>query len=77
MLKQIDEDKPIGEMKIINDFLPTPKELALKGQKQRITILLNKRSVDFFKKVANKNNIKYQWMIRELIEKYAEQYMGN
>ena len=40
----------------------------------KITLLLKKSSVDFFKHKANKCHTKYQKMIRELVDRYAAQY---
>jgi predicted DNA binding CopG/RHH family protein len=64
----------ISKGKIIDDFLPPPEELIRKEPKVKITITLNKRSVDFFKKHAQKNNVKYQTMINEVLDKYAQKY---
>ena len=42
-------DEPMGKVKVISDFLPTPAELALKNETVKVTITLSKTSVDFFK----------------------------
>ena len=47
-------DEPIGKVKVISDFLPSPEELALKDETVKVTIALSKSSVDFFKKEAKK-----------------------
>ncbi len=67
-------DKPIGRIKIIDDFLPEPKDLVLKEETTKITISLTKSSIDFFKHEAEKYNTNYQTMIRKLIDKYASRY---
>ena len=64
----------ITEGKIVTDFLPSPEELVRKEPKVKITITLNTRSVEFFKKHAQKNNVKYQTMINEVLDKYVQQY---
>jgi hypothetical protein len=64
-------DEPIGKVKIVGDFLPSPEELALKDETVKITIALSKASVDFFKKEARKYNTQYQKMIRRLLDEYA------
>ncbi len=64
-------DEPIGKVRIISDFLPTPKELALKDETVKVTIALSKTSVEFFKKEAKKYNTQYQKMIRRLLDEYA------
>ena len=74
MRRKTDNDMPIGKMRIVADFLPSPEELAESEQTQKITISLNKRSVEFFKSQADRNSTKYQRMIRILLEKYADKY---
>ncbi len=68
-IKYIDE--PIGKVKILKDFLPSPEELALKDETVKITISLSKASIDFFKKEAKQHNTQYQKMIRRLLDEYA------
>ena len=64
-------DEPMGNVKIVPDFLPSPEELALKDETVKVTISLSKVSVDFFKKEAKKHNTQYQKMIRRLLDEYA------
>jgi predicted DNA binding CopG/RHH family protein len=66
--------KAIYSGEIIADFLPPPEKLVRKEPKVKITITLNSGSVDFFKKSAKKNNVKYQTMINELLDKYVQVY---
>lgn len=47
-------DKAIGKIKIVEDFLPPPKDLELKEETTKITISLTKSSVEFFKSEAEK-----------------------
>lgn len=63
-------DEPI-EAKVIKDFLPSPKELTLHEEKEKVTLTLTKKSLDFFKNVAKKNNASYQAMIRRLLDYYV------
>ena len=72
--KIMDSNKPIGKMARINDFLPPPEELIMPEETVKITILLKKSSVDFFKHKAQECHTKYQKMIRELVDKYAAEY---
>ena len=67
-------DKPMGEPKVIKDFLPAPDQLILKEENIKVTISLNKASVEFFKEVAKKQNTSYQKMIRKVIDWYASHY---
>ncbi|MBP9854973.1 MAG: CopG family transcriptional regulator [Candidatus Omnitrophica bacterium] len=75
MIKKINHsDMPIGKLTKIRDVLPLPSELAMPEETTKITISLNKSSVDFFKRQAKKFNTKYQRMIRELVDRYATEY---
>ena len=64
-------NEPIGKVRVVPDFLPSPEELALKDETVKITISLSKTSVDFFKKEAKKYKTQYQKMIRRLLDEYA------
>lgn len=64
-------DKPIGKVKVISDFLPSPEELVLKDETVKVTIALSKASIEFFKNEAKKYNTQYQKMIRRLLDEYA------
>ena len=67
-------DEPMGELRVVRDFLPPPDQLALKEENVKITISLRKSSVEFFKKEAQKHHTSYQKMIRRIIDWYASQY---
>ena len=64
-------DGSMEDVKIIEDFLPSPQELALKEETVKITIALSKRSVDFFKEQANNYKTQYQKLIRRLLDEYV------
>lgn len=64
----------MGDPKIIRDFLPTPEELVPKEENVKITISLNKSSVEFFREKARENHTSYQKMIRRLIDWYASRH---
>lgn len=64
-------NEPLGDVRVIDDFLPSPDELAFKEDSVKVTIGLSKRSVDFFKKEAKKRRTPYQRMIRRLLDTYA------
>ena len=70
-------DEPIGDLKVVRDFLPPPDQLVLKEENVKITISLKKSSVEFFKKEAQRRRISYQKMIRRVIDWYASQYQKN
>ena len=67
-------NEPLGSPKVVADFLPRPEDLAFQDAGVKVTIALSKRSVDFFKIEAQKNNTQYQRMIRRLLDAYAEHH---
>ncbi len=71
MKKKIDENMPVGRLKRIKDFLPSPEELAMSEEKVKITIELSRKSVNFFKSEAKHRRTKYQKMIRRLLDRYT------
>jgi predicted DNA binding CopG/RHH family protein len=64
-------NEPMGKVRIVSDFLPSPKDLVLKDETVKVTISLSKASVDFFKEEARKHKTQYQKMIRRLLDEYA------
>ncbi len=67
-------NEPMGELRLVKDFLPKPEQLVLKEEHIKITISLNKSSIDFFKKKAKEQHTSYQKMIRRLVDWYASQH---
>ncbi len=67
-------DEPMGELRVVKDFLPPPEKLALKEDHVKVTISLNKTSVEYFKREAQKHRTSYQRMIRRLLDWYAAQH---
>ena len=65
-------DEPIGEARVVEDFLPPPSELVQKEDLEKVTIALSKRSVDFFRREARRNGTQYQRMIRALLDRYVQ-----
>ena len=65
-------DEPLGELKIIHDFLPSPEELAFREESVKVTISLSKKSVEFFKSEATRHDTHYQRMIRQLLDAYVD-----
>jgi len=65
-------DEPLGEFRVVSDFLPSPEELAFREESVKVTIALSKKSVDFFKAEADKHHSQYQRMIRQLIDAYVD-----
>ena len=70
-----DISEAIEQAEVIADFLPPPDQLVLKEETVRVTLNLNKQSVDFFKLRARENGIPYQRMIRKVLDIYAERFL--
>src|SRR5437773_8173973 len=67
-------DEPLGNPRVVPDFLPRPEDLVFRDEGVKITIALSKRSVEFFKSEARRHNTQYQRMIRRLLDAYAEHH---
>jgi predicted DNA binding CopG/RHH family protein len=61
----------IGDLRVVEDFLPSPSELVLREDNVKVTLSLSRRSVDFFKREAGAARVPYQRMIRALVDAYA------
>ncbi len=57
--------------KRVKDFLPSPEELALIEKKEKVTLNLDKKTLEFFKEQAQKYNVSYQAMIRNLLQSFV------
>lgn len=60
--------------KAVTDLLPEPQKLAAKEASLKVTLLLTKNSVDFFKREAKALGYPYQKMIKNVIDIYAKHY---
>ena len=65
-------DEPLGEIRVIPDFLPSPAELAFREEGVKVTLALSKKSVEFFKAEASRHHTQYQRMIRRLLDAYVD-----
>jgi predicted DNA binding CopG/RHH family protein len=61
----------IGNVRIVEDFLPPPEDLVPVEDNVKVTLTLSRRSVDFFKREAARHRLPYQRMIRALVDQYA------
>ena len=66
----------IGDVRVVEDFLPSPDELVMADETVKVTLSLTRRSVDFFKHEAEKRRVPYQRMIRALVDGYTERQSG-
>lgn len=67
-------DEKICKVEIVDDFLPKPEELIVKEDNVKVTLNLSRSSIDFFKKIAQKNGSQYQRVIRKLLDSYTSHY---
>ena len=67
-------DFPIGKLTRIKDILPPPEQLVVPEETIKVTLLLSKSSIRFFKQQAARHRTKYQRMLRELVDRYTEQF---
>ncbi|BCU05708.1 CopG family transcriptional regulator [Allochromatium tepidum] len=65
-------DEPLGKVKVVADFLPSPAELAFREEGVKVTLSLSKKSIEFFKSEASKHHTQYQRMIRRLLDAYVD-----
>jgi len=70
-----DADFPVGKLTRIKDVLPPPEKLVIPEDTIKVTLMLSKSSVKFFKHQAVQHRTKYQKMIRQLVDRYAQQYL--
>lgn len=60
----------------MEDFLPSPSDLIRKTEKEKITIAIDKRSLELFKRYAKEHNAKYQTMINGVLGSYADKFLS-
>ncbi len=70
-------DESLGDIRVIDDFLPPPEELVFKEDNVKITLGLSRRSIEFFKTEAKKHHTQYQKMIRRLLDFYVARQQRN
>ncbi len=66
-----EEDGPSRLARVIPNFLPPPEELFPAEDTLKITLRLDRQSVDFYKERARRHGTKYQRMMREILKRYA------
>jgi predicted DNA binding CopG/RHH family protein len=65
-------NEPLADYRVVSDFLPAPDQLVFRDEGVKVTIALSKRSVEFFKSHAARNQTQYQRMIRQLLDAYVD-----
>jgi len=70
-----DVETALDEAVVVADMLPSPAELVRKSAKEKITIAIDRDSLDLFKKYAKKHDAKYQTMINDVVGAYANKFL--
>jgi hypothetical protein len=65
-------NEPLGGIRVVPDFLPSPSELVFREEGVKVTLALSKKSVEFFKAEGSRHHTQYQRMIRRLLDAYVE-----
>ena len=69
-------NQPIGQLRSITDFLPPPEKLVTAEETVKVTLSLDRHSLEFFRTTAERLGGKYQRMMREVLRGYAQRYAG-
>ncbi len=70
-------NEPMGDVRVVKDFLPSPQELALREENVKVTLQLSRASVEYFKREARQHHTPYQRMIRRLLDDYTVHHAQN
>lgn len=70
-----DIEQSLGDAVVVDDFLPSPAELVRKTEKEKITIAIDKRSLELYKRYAKRHNAKYQTMVNSVLVSYADKFL--
>ena len=71
-----DMERSLENAVVVGDFLPSPAELVRKTEKEKITIAVDKRSLELFKRYAKTHDAKYQTMINGVLDAYADKFLS-
>jgi len=74
-VKYTNEPMQIGEE--VDNFLPSPEKLVLRPKPIRVTLTLDADTVAYFKAEADRLEVSYQRMIRNLLNEYKARMRGN
>jgi hypothetical protein len=68
-----DPAEPMGNVTIVDDFLPPPEQLVPKKNTVRLTLDFTKESIEFLQREAQSQDASYEVMIRKLVDVYVQQ----
>jgi predicted DNA binding CopG/RHH family protein len=66
------ENPELGELVVIEDFLPKPEELIFREDDVNVTLMLTPASVEYFESLSKVHGVPYQSIIRELLDRYVK-----
>jgi hypothetical protein len=72
-----EEDGPSPLARAIPNFLSPPEDLFPIEDTLKITLRLDRRSVEFYKERARRHGTKYQRMMREILKRYALHHLSS
>lgn len=67
---------PRKKEKVTNDFFLCPATLAAKDDTVKVTLMLTRASIEYFKKTAEEHDTCYQALMRSLLDEYARHFSG-
>lgn len=68
-----DPDFPGDEnLKVVEDFLPSPEVLARAEVVEKVTLALSEESLEWFRNEAKAQKMPYQRMIRKVLQSYTD-----
>jgi uncharacterized protein (DUF4415 family) len=71
-----DVERSLDRATVASDLLPSPEELVRRSGKEKITIAIDKSSLELYKRYAKKHNAKYQTMINSVLGSYADKFLN-
>jgi predicted DNA binding CopG/RHH family protein len=71
-----DVEQSLDRATVVSDLLPSPEELVRRSGKEKITIAIDKSSLELYKRYAKKHNAKYQTMINSVLGSYADKFLN-
>ena len=72
-----DINEALDHAVVIEDFLPSPEEFIRRAKKEKITIAIDKHSLELYKAYAKEHDSKYQNLINDVVSSYADKYLLN
>jgi predicted DNA binding CopG/RHH family protein len=68
-------DKPLSDIEVVADSLPSLADLVFSEKGVKVTRALSKCSINCFKTVTAKHQTRYQQMIRRFLDLYVEAHV--